>query len=237
MTATLTLTNRRYVPREAFMGSPNGVRPPHMPYISTTYHRRSVYRKLQEHAGLVKGRALHIGGPNDFWLLKNTDSAIGLELFEGPGIDVVADACALPFEDESFDTVLAVEVLEHVATPDKMIAEVHRVLKPGGALLLSTPFVWRIHRTPKDYWRFTDDSLAMLFAGYADVDVQPVNGAKQVLMHVLYQYAEMVLDTLNVSRKIIYALKPIEWITFRIIPTEKIRDRSWTTGWLVVARK
>jgi SAM-dependent methyltransferase len=213
------------------------VTPPPMPYPTTTYHRRSVYALLAQHADKVKGKALHIGGPNDFWLLADTDSAIGLELVEGPGIDVVADACDLPFEDNTFDTILSVEVLEHVATPQKMVDEMYRVLKPGGTVLLSTPFVVRIHRTPNDYWRLTPDSLQMFFERYGAVDVLPVNGAKHVLMYILHQFGELFCDALHLPRKILYALKPIEWVAFRVIPTEKHRDRSWTTGWLVVAQK
>jgi len=49
------------------------------------------------------------------------------------------DADGLPFADGSFDMVTCLEVLEHVVSPDGLLAEIHRVLRPGGTCLISVP--------------------------------------------------------------------------------------------------
>ncbi len=67
-----------------------------------------------------------------------------------------------PFENNSFDSVIATQVLEHVFNPDQFLKEVARVTMPGGALLLTVPFVWDEHEKPHDYARYSSFGLAHL---------------------------------------------------------------------------
>lgn len=69
--------------------------------------------------------------------------------------DVFADGASLPFGEGTFDTVLLLEVLEHVSLPERVLAEIGRVLAPGGVLLLSMPFLYPLHDAPHDYQRLT----------------------------------------------------------------------------------
>jgi SAM-dependent methyltransferase len=68
---------------------------------------------------------------------------------------VYGDAQCLPFPDGTFDTVVCLEVLEHVPNPEAALQEASRVLKREGHLLLSTPFLYPIHDAPSDYRRWT----------------------------------------------------------------------------------
>jgi len=73
--------------------------------------------------------------------------------------DVYGDACRLPLAGESMDGILIFEVLEHVPDPEAALAEVSRVLKPEGVLLLSVPFIYPVHNAPFDFHRFTRHAL------------------------------------------------------------------------------
>ena len=73
--------------------------------------------------------------------------------------DVFADAASLPFQDDSIDTVLLLEVLEHIAEPRKALKEIARVLKPGGRVLLTMPFIYPVHDAPFDFQRYTQFGL------------------------------------------------------------------------------
>lgn len=110
-------------------------------------------------AGEVRGRkVLDVGchyGIFSFYMLERGASVTGIDIAEkwvqrcseqarekhpgGPAEFLVADAQALPFGDESFDVVICLEVVEHVDFPGKVMSEVHRVLRPGGVLVVGTP--------------------------------------------------------------------------------------------------
>jgi SAM-dependent methyltransferase len=82
------------------------------------------------------------------------------------------DGRHVPFPDASFDHVLCTEVLEHAEDPVGLIAEMRRVLRPGGTIAVTVPFAARVHHAPHDYHRFTRFRLEQMFAGFADVRVQ-----------------------------------------------------------------
>lgn len=70
--------------------------------------------------------------------------------------DVVADGGGLPFPACCFDAAYCVELFEHVRHPEIVLQEVWRTLKPGGKLIVTAPFLFRVHPDPHDYRRFTD---------------------------------------------------------------------------------
>jgi len=91
------------------------------------------------------------------------------------GADVIADAADLPFAANTFDAALCSELLEHVPDPRRVIAEAHRVLKPGGVLLVCTPFLYHLHADPYDFGRYTDYfwQQTLAEAGFQQVDIKP----------------------------------------------------------------
>jgi len=72
----------------------------------------------------------------------------------------------LPEADASFDLILLMDVLEHLPDPDAVITELRRLLRPGGRLIVSVPFLYREHETPHDYVRYTPFGLRRLFASH-----------------------------------------------------------------------
>lgn len=76
-------------------------------------------------------------------------------------IDVQLDAARLPFPADSFDVVLISEVIEHLPDADMALAEISRILKPGGLLLITWPFNYMMHEIPHDYARYTEFGMAM----------------------------------------------------------------------------
>lgn len=76
--------------------------------------------------------------------------------------DIYWDGTRIPLPDESVDHVLMVEVLEHLFDPRLSLAEIRRVLRPGGRLLLTCPFMWPLHEEPYDYARYTPFAIQHL---------------------------------------------------------------------------
>jgi SAM-dependent methyltransferase len=87
---------------------------------------------------------------------------IGCDIQPGQGVDRIEDIHALSFEDESVGTVICLETLEHVADPLRAVQEMHRVLRPGGVLAISSLMFFPIHAHPWDYWRFTPEGFELL---------------------------------------------------------------------------
>jgi len=91
------------------------------------------------------------------------DRGIGDRTWDYGRIDVQGDIESLPFADGTFDAVVNIQVLEHLKEPRACVAEMARVLKPGGRLILTTVQCWEIHQHPNDFFRYTRYGLEYLF--------------------------------------------------------------------------
>lgn len=101
----------------------------------------------------------------------------GESVYRESKADFFGDAMRIPFADNSVDTVLCTEVLEHLPNPEKAIAEFARVLKPNGVVITTAPFFYPIHDT-RDFFRYSPDGIATLMKQNGlDVElVQPLSG-------------------------------------------------------------
>jgi len=100
---------------------------------------------------------LYIGGAGN-----RVPGYVNLDLFSAPGVNVQANAEQLPFPADLFTRVECDAVLEHVRDPNQVMAEIKRVLAPGGYAHLVTPFCHPFHEYPKDFRRFSLDGLKEL---------------------------------------------------------------------------
>lgn len=131
--------------------------------------RRALAEAISETEHHLVGRLLDVGCGTmpyreDF---VHCEQYVGLE-FDTPEnraakhADYFYDGVTFPFENASFDSVICNEVLEHVFNPRQFVGEVQRVLKPGGSLLLTVPFIWDEHEQPYDYGRYSSYGLTHL---------------------------------------------------------------------------
>jgi SAM-dependent methyltransferase len=128
--------------------------------------RRGLMKNIKEVSAEVKGRVLDVGcGNKPYKELFSFSEYIGVDI-DNPGhdhsnedVDVFYDGKTLPFSENSFDSVITNQVLEHVFTPEKFLFEINRVLKSDGTLLLTVPFVWDEHEQPNDFARYSSFGL------------------------------------------------------------------------------
>ncbi len=111
------------------------------------------------------------------------DLGVGGPSWNYTRLDCVADLSALPFAGQTFDACLNIVTLEHVREPAQVLAELARVVRPGGRLLLVVPQDWEVHQAPHDYYRYTRHGILHLLekAGFAGADVRPSGGYFRLL--------------------------------------------------------
>ncbi|MCG8352919.1 MAG: class I SAM-dependent methyltransferase [Chloroflexales bacterium] len=86
-----------------------------------------------------------------------------MDVIEREDVTIRADIQDCPeIADDTYDVIVCTQVLEHIPNPFKAVAELQRILKPGGRLLLTVPSSYPYHASPQDYWRYTRDSLQLL---------------------------------------------------------------------------
>jgi len=141
-------------------------------------HRVRLTRDLTPIIRQLKGVVLDVGGGREAPLDAAWPAAVAryrVDAFPHIQPHLVGDAMTLPVRSGSVDGVVMCEVLEHLPRPASALAEACRVLRPGGLLCGSVPFLFAIHGDPQDYWRYTDSTLRTLFAeaGFRDIVILP----------------------------------------------------------------
>ncbi len=131
------------------------------------YIRKGLYSKISLYAPQLTGQLLDFGcGEKPYQsLFTQVSNYLGVD-YDSEGhnhtnenIDVYYNGVTLPFESARFDSIFTSEVFEHVFTLPQILPELNRVLKPGGKILITCPFVWEEHEVPIDYARYSRFAL------------------------------------------------------------------------------
>ena len=153
--------------------------------------RRDIFHFVQkEVVGQEFDCVVDIGaGKAPFRKLIKAKKYIGIDIEDrgfGDGLIIADINECVPLKDQSVDLVLMTEVLEHIKEPKAVLAEVYRILKPGGKLILTTPFVWPEHEAPNDFYRYTKYGLEYLLreAGFVNIDIKPSSGYGRTLLQL-----------------------------------------------------
>ena len=124
-------------------------------------------REIVKHSlKYIFGKTLDLGAGSSKYrniIEKRTSEYVTFDMIKKEGIDVVGDILNLSFKDESFDTVISTQVLEHVEKPWIMVKEIQRILRKDGICILTAPFLVPYHADPCDYFRYTKKGIESLF--------------------------------------------------------------------------
>lgn len=105
-----------------------------------------------------------------------TVQLVAFDIYASPTVQFVADGHRIPLHDAAVDGVLVQAVLEHVLEPDRVVAEIHRVLGPGGVVYAETPFLQQVHEGPYDFTRYTESGHRWLFRWFTRTESGVVTG-------------------------------------------------------------
>lgn len=165
--------------------------------------RRGLYQGVAQFAPAMRGKLLDVGcGQKPYACLFEAEIYVGLELDTPDNrarkrADHFYDGNQFPFPGASFDSVLCNQVLEHVFEPTAFLREIRRVLRPGGQLLLTVPFIWDEHEQPWDFARYTSFGLRHLLegAGFKLREQNKVNADIRAVLQLFIAYLYKVLWT------------------------------------------
>jgi len=155
--------------------------------------RREIFRKWLNGVSGERLLVLDVGGriqPYRALLEGRLSGYWAVDIRQGPLVNVVAKGEAIPFKTECFDVVICSQVLEYIPEPQIFIAEVHRVLKPQGHLLLSAPAVFP-RDSDHDLWRFMPQSLRLLLREFGSVQVVAEGSSLTAFFRMLALYTVM----------------------------------------------
>jgi SAM-dependent methyltransferase len=163
------------------------------------------------------------------------DLGIGDQAWSYARLDAIADLLSLPFPDAVFDAAINIVTLEHVTDPARVIAELHRCLKPGGSLLLVTPLEWEEHQQPHDYFRYTRYGLEHLArrAGFAEIRIEPVGGFFRLLARRLMNSVQFFPGVTALIPAVLFG--PVAMLLPFLDTLDS--ERNFTLGHICIARK
>lgn len=207
--------------------------------------RTLIRKQLMSVAKFLTGDVLDVGGgeKNRYKSLFMFKTFTCLDIYPGEGIDIVASADAIPLPDESKDSILSTQMLEHVKYPEKCVQEMYRVLKKGGYAVITAPQWNELHAEPHDYWRYTKYGFVELFErnGFKTVEFHQRGGffsqsaqmTIRYLMDRFHLYDHAIAG--RVMSKIFQAMGTFAIFLDRVDTSEA--NRKHAIGWCFVFSK
>jgi SAM-dependent methyltransferase len=185
------------------------------------------------------------------WFLPADSRYITLDYYQtatrwyGTRPDVYGDAQALPIANECADCALLLDVLEHLPSPGRCLGEIHRILKPGGKLVLKVPFLYPIHDAPLDFTRWTNHGLRELAWSHGfRIENESALGhpletaalltnismSRTVLNWIEQRNPALVL--VLVLPFLVFATNSLSWLFARISPADDMMPRGYRFIWV-----
>lgn len=174
--------------------------------------RHGLYHAISQVAPLVSGDVLDFGcGSKPYQsLFINSTSYTGLDLLSAKNdyinseADVYYDGTIIPFTDDKFDSLVSFEVIDDLMETNEIFREFHRVLKPNGVVLITSPFGWEEHDMPNDYARYTEFGIRHLLESHNFQIIQHIKSTNHFLavsqIFLAYLYLHVFTKKLKINK-------------------------------------
>lgn len=216
--------------------------------------QREIAKFVREEGPSLTGRLLDVGCGKKQYVqyVPNVKAYVAVDvpsaMYGGNHADVMASILALPFERDSFDSILCTEVLEHTPDPSLGLKELARVAKPGAKLLLTVPLSEQLHEEPNDHCRFTRHWLRYLLErnGWQIEKIRERGGAWLELTYrfssLLYSSSGAKIDSAGNLKPRPFLGPPVVLLCAIVQLTGYLLNKAWpcplsTIGYVVVAMR
>lgn len=208
-----------------------------------TLLRKEEYKALSKIK--LRGSIIDLGGNykssyRKFW--GNSGKIVSLNISNQSKPDIVHNLeKPLPIENESYDNVLLINVLEHIHNYKGLLRESARIIKKNGTIIIAVPFLFPIHPSPFDFWRFSEDVLRIEVsqAGFAVASIE-------ILGHGVFSVCFVFVDrlcpyfiraTINRLLAIVVVFFDEVFSWFACWTKRKYRKSDYALGYIVTAQK
>lgn len=181
--------------------------------------------------------AINLGSGNS----NISEKITNVDIFPYEHVNMCCDIENIPLKDDSVDVVMSIAVLEHVENPEKVVGEIHRILKKGGIIYTYFPFMQPFHASPYDFSRRTIEGMKVL---HKDFDIQEVKIGSGPTSGFLWVFQEWIAILLSFGNKklhnVIYLL--VMMLTFPLKYLDIILSRFSTSenissAFIIIAKK
>ena len=124
-------------------------------------------------------------------------AVINLDIFPFKNVDIVADAARLPFKDNSLHMLISESTLEHARNAEEVIREMRRVVRPGGFIYISIPFVMPFHASPNDFMRLTHEGLKQRFHDFTPQKIGALGGPASAFVTFLMYFLALPFSLIS----------------------------------------
>lgn len=191
-------------------------------------HLKDLLDLMRSVADTAKGDVFDYGcgGAPYRGLFTGCRSYVAADIGPGPGVDRVLKEDGLTGEpDASYDLILSTQVLEHVEDPERYLWECHRILRPGGQVILTTHGMFEEHGCPFDFHRWTSQGIERLFkrCGFAVVESSKLTTGHRAMIqllnrmsrHLEYPEKRPIHLFLRIVRRMyrVFALPTLNWLS------------------------
>jgi len=181
--------------------------------------------------------ALNIGSGNTTL----HENITNIDLIKYNNVDMTADILNLPIIDESVDVILNIAVLEHVASPEKAVAEFKRILKNDGVVYCYFPFMQGLHASPFDCSRRTIEGMRLLFKDWEIIELRDATGPTSGFLWIFQEYFAILLSfgfkpLYTILNMLLMVLTfPLKFLDILLIHHPMAKNIS--SGYAVIAKK
>jgi SAM-dependent methyltransferase len=205
--------------------------------------RINLTRAVNKHSHFISGRTLDVGaGPHRRYAFPNSSEYVRMDLEGVPNLDLVGQAENIPASDRSFDSVVCTQTLVDIFEPAVGFREMARVLKPGGHLLLTTPFILDRSDDDHQYWHPTDYALRRLAeeAGLKPIVLEGCGGYHSAMFQLRARYLIKRYKLMDrwFSRGASFVFKMFgKMAIYRDSRMPLDMKKRYTDNWILVAQK
>ncbi len=151
--------------------------------VSPVYWNKRRIDKFKNEKRETNKLGINLGSGNS----KREKGILNFEISDYPNVDVVTEGTTIPLESSSIDFILSVAVLEHANDPIMMVEEWRRVLKKGGSVFCTVPFIQGFHAAPDDFQRYTSEGLRVLFKDFEVISIKG-SGSTSAMLWILQEW-------------------------------------------------